>query len=100
VDNVGFLTSHKPVDSETKEYTVLETVTRQPLVKAQQTDKILTCCSDLFRSRRSRLRPKDPSRLPRDTLYPQKLAPASPTSGGRCVGVVRSRAEATDFSLV
>jgi hypothetical protein len=32
----------------------------------------------------------DPSRWPRDTLYPQKLAPASPTSGDRLVGIVRS----------
>jgi hypothetical protein len=32
----------------------------------------------------------DPSRWPRGTLYPQKLAITSPTSGGRSVGVVRS----------
>jgi hypothetical protein len=34
---------------------------------------------------------KDPSRLPRDTLFPQKLALTSPTSGGRLVGIVLSR---------
>jgi hypothetical protein len=34
------------------------------------------------------------------TLYPQKLAPSSPTSGGRSVGIVRSRTQATEFSLV
>jgi hypothetical protein len=28
---------------------------------------------------------------PRDSLYPQKLAPTSPTSGGRSVDIVRSR---------
>jgi hypothetical protein len=33
--------NRKDVYTETEEYTVLETVTRQPLVKAQQTDKIL-----------------------------------------------------------
>jgi hypothetical protein len=33
-------------------------------------------------------------------LYPQKLALTSPTSGGRSVGIVRSRTEATEFSLV
>jgi hypothetical protein len=33
----------------------------------------------------------DPLRSPRDTLYPQKLALASPTSGGRSVGIVRLR---------
>jgi hypothetical protein len=32
----------------------------------------------------------DPLRSPRDTLYPQKLAPTSLTSGGRSVGIVRS----------
>jgi hypothetical protein len=34
---------------------------------------------------------RDPSRWPRDTLYQQKLAITSPTSGGRSVGIVRSR---------
>jgi len=33
-------------------------------------------------------------------LYPQKLAPTSPTGGGRSVGMVRSRTKATEFSLV
>jgi hypothetical protein len=32
----------------------------------------------------------DPSRWPRLTLYPQKLAPTSPTKGCRSVGLVRS----------
>jgi hypothetical protein len=32
-----------------------------------------------------------PLRWPRDTLYPQKLALTSPTSGGRSVGIVRLR---------
>jgi hypothetical protein len=42
----------------------------------------------------------DPLLWPRDTLYPQKLALTSPTSGGRSVGVVRSRTQATELSLV
>jgi hypothetical protein len=33
-------------------------------------------------------------------LYPQKLAITSPTGGGRSVGIVRSRTEATEVSLV
>jgi hypothetical protein len=33
----------------------------------------------------------DPLRWPRGTLYPQKLAVTSPTSGGRSVGIVRLR---------
>jgi hypothetical protein len=40
---------------------------------------------------------RDPSRLPRDTLYTEKLALTSPTGGGRSVGIVRSRAQATEF---
>jgi hypothetical protein len=43
---------------------------------------------------------KDTSRLPRDTLYPQKLALTSLTSGGRLVGVVRSRTQATEILLL
>jgi hypothetical protein len=39
----------------------------------------------------------DPSRWPRGTLYPQKLAITSPTSGGRSVGIFRSRSQATEF---
>jgi len=33
-------------------------------------------------------------------VYPQKLALTSPTGGGRSVGIVRVRTEATEFSLV
>jgi hypothetical protein len=39
----------------------------------------------------------DQLRWPRDTLYPQKLALTSPTSGGRSVGIVRLRTKATEF---
>jgi hypothetical protein len=39
----------------------------------------------------------DPLRWPRNTLYLQKLALTSPTSGGRSVGIVRLRAKATKF---
>jgi hypothetical protein len=42
----------------------------------------------------------NPLRWPRDTLYPQKLALTSPTSGGRSVGIVRSRTKVTEFSFV
>jgi hypothetical protein len=38
----------------------------------------------------------DPLHWPRDTLYPQKLALTSPTSGGRSVGIVRFRTKATE----
>jgi hypothetical protein len=36
-------------------------------------------------------------RWPGDTLYPQKLALTSPTSGGRSVGIVRLRNKSTEF---
>jgi hypothetical protein len=42
----------------------------------------------------------DPSRWPRGTLYPQKLVLASPTSGGRSVGIVRTWTQATEFFLI
>jgi hypothetical protein len=41
---------------------------------------------------------KDPSRWPRGTFYPRKLALTSPTSGGLSVGIVRSRTQTTEFS--
>jgi hypothetical protein len=43
---------------------------------------------------------RDPSRWPRGTLYPQKLALTSKTSGGRYVSTVRSRTQATEFFYV
>jgi hypothetical protein len=47
------------------------------------------------------LRSRNPRwRLPRDTLYPQKLAITSPTSGGRSVGIVRWRTKATEFFII
>jgi hypothetical protein len=42
---------------------------------------------------------RDPSRLPRDTFYTQKLSLTSLTRSGRSVGIVRSRTQATEFSF-
>jgi hypothetical protein len=39
----------------------------------------------------------DPLSWPRDTLYPQKFALTSSTSGGRSVGIVRLRTKATEL---
>jgi hypothetical protein len=58
----------------------------------------LVCCVTDLDSRE--YGSKDPSRWPRGTLYPQKLALTSPTSGGRSVGMVRLRAQATEFSFL
>jgi hypothetical protein len=40
---------------------------------------------------------RDPLHCPHDTVYPQKLALTCPTNGGRSVGIIRSRTQATDF---
>jgi hypothetical protein len=42
----------------------------------------------------------DPSRWPPGTLYRQELALTSPTSDGISVGIVSSRTQATEFSLL
>jgi hypothetical protein len=42
---------------------------------------------------------RDASRWPHGTLYPQKLALNSPTSGDLSDGVVRSRTQATEFFI-
>jgi hypothetical protein len=43
---------------------------------------------------------RDPSLRPRDNLYPQELALTSPTSGGRSVGIVRSRNKTTELLVI
>jgi hypothetical protein len=43
---------------------------------------------------------RDSSRWQRGTLYPQELTLTSSTSGDRSVGMVRSRTQAMEFSLV
>jgi hypothetical protein len=40
---------------------------------------------------------REPSRWPCGTINQQKLALTSPTSGGRSVGIVRSRTQTTEF---
>jgi hypothetical protein len=42
---------------------------------------------------------RNSSRWPRGTIYPQKLALTSLTSGGRSIGIVRSRTQATEFGF-
>jgi hypothetical protein len=42
---------------------------------------------------------RDPLRWLRGTLYPQKLSLTSLTSGGRSVGIVRSRTQAMEFFI-
>jgi hypothetical protein len=71
---------------------------RGPLILVRITEELLERKSSGSGSRKSRLTAVgDPLRSPRHTLYPQKLALTSPTSGGRSVGIVRLRAKATVF---
>jgi hypothetical protein len=56
-------------------------------------------CSDSGLENRE-CRRRDPSRWPRNNLYPQMFALISPTSGGRSVGRVRSRTKATELLVL
>jgi hypothetical protein len=42
----------------------------------------------------------NPLRRPRDTLYPQKLAVTSQTSGGRSLRIVRLRTKTTEYLII
>jgi hypothetical protein len=59
-----------------------------------------TLCVWRVRSRNREYDCRDRLCWPRDTLYPQKLAVSSPTSGGRSFGIVRSQTQAMELSLV
>jgi hypothetical protein len=70
---------------------------RGPPSLLSTTEKLLgrkSSCSGLERREYGR---RGPLRRPLDTLYPQKVAATSPTSGGSSVGIVRSRLKATNF---
>jgi hypothetical protein len=67
-----------------------------PHIPSHHHNNINVCCSILY-SINILYNPQGSVTLP--TLYPQKLALTSPTSGGRSIGIVRSRTHATDFSF-
>jgi hypothetical protein len=73
---------------------------RSPLSLVSTTEELLERKSSGFGLEILEYDRRDPSRSQRGTLYPQKLALTSPTSGGRSIGIVRSRTQATEFSLV
>jgi hypothetical protein len=84
----GFnITHHR---TQTRDITVPYFKTSLPKVHCNTTHPLISVLEIREYSRR------DPSRSPRGTLYPQKLALTSPTSGGRSVGIVRSRTLATE----
>jgi hypothetical protein len=72
---------------------------RCPLSLVSTTEELLGRNSSGSRLESREYGRRDPSRWPRGTLYPQKLAITSPTSGGRSVGMVRSPNQATEFFL-
>jgi hypothetical protein len=64
---------------------------RDPLSLVSTTEELL--------GRKSSGSGRDPSRWPRENLYPQRLALTWPTRGGHSVGLVRLRTQATEFFL-
>jgi hypothetical protein len=56
-------------------------------------------CYPGSRSRNWEYGRRDPSRWPRGTFYPQKLALTSPACGGRSVDIVRSLTQAMEDTL-
>jgi hypothetical protein len=60
-------------------------------------DELLEIKSSSFGLERREYGRRDPSRWPSGNLYPKKLSLTSSTSGGRSVGVVRSRTPAMEF---
>jgi hypothetical protein len=73
---------------------------RSPLSLVSTTEKLLGRKSSGSGLENQEYGRRDPSRRPRGSLYPQKLALTSTTNGGRSVDIVRSRTQATEFSLV
>jgi hypothetical protein len=72
---------------------------RGPLSLVSTTEKLLERKSSGSGLESREYGRRDPSRWPRGTLYQQKLALTSPTSGGRSVGIVRSRTQPTEVSF-
>jgi hypothetical protein len=70
---------------------------RGPLNLVSTTEELLERKSSGFGLEIREYGRRDPSRWPRSTLYPQKVALISPTNGGRSVGIVRSRTQNTEF---
>jgi hypothetical protein len=67
-----------------------------PLSLVSKTEKVLERKSSGSGLENKEYGRRDLLRWPHGTLYPQKLAPTSPTSGGRSVGIVRSQTQATE----
>jgi hypothetical protein len=74
---------------------------RGPLSLVSTTEELFENKSSCSGLENRDYRCRNPSRWPRGTLYPQKLALTWQTSGGRSVGIVRSQTQSTEyFSLL
>jgi hypothetical protein len=86
MDNITFYLFIWPVEYFSKIYVVgLE---RDPLGLVSTTEELLERKSSDSGLEIREYGRRDSSRRPRGSLYPQKLALTSPTSGGRSVGIV------------
>jgi hypothetical protein len=70
---------------------------RGPFRLVSTIEELLARNSSKFGLENREYGPGDPLRWPRSTLYPQKLALTSPTSGFRSVSIVRLRTKATEL---
>jgi hypothetical protein len=73
---------------------------RGPLSLVSTIDELLGRKSSSFCLEIREYGRRDPLCRPRETLYTQKVALTSPTSGGRSVGIVRSRPKAMEFFFI
>jgi hypothetical protein len=72
---------------------------RGPLSLVSTTEELLGRNSSGFDLENRDYGRRYPLCWPLNALYPQKLALTSPAGGGRSVGIVRSRTQATEFIL-
>jgi hypothetical protein len=85
-----------------KKYSYLETafhITQGPLSLVSTIEELLERKSSGSGLEIREYSRRDPLRWPHDTLYPQKLALTSLTSGDHSVGIVRLQTQATEFSF-
>jgi hypothetical protein len=71
----------------------------RPLSLVSKTDELYGRNSSGYGLENPKYSCENPLHLPRDTLFPKKLALTSLTSSGRLVGRVRSRTKATEFNF-
>jgi hypothetical protein len=79
----------------------IESTARNTEIGTLTTSQLINNCIMIWdRYRNWDYSSKDPPADHATPLYPKKLAPISPTSGGRSVGIVRSRTKVTELLLL